>query len=152
MTKASRAVHLRQVVFFFLWCTFSMRMKLVHITSVFLLLAMLVNINLHLPVLQISAWAGMMVEYSRDNSFMDAAEMTFDGDHPCSMCKAIEKEQTKPGDDSISATSLSRLLLYQESPVDWIHTFCPLEDLRHMKITSSNVSTQPEVPPPRSAT
>jgi len=62
--------------------------------AAFLLLALLMANNLHLPLLQVAAWSGMMVSYSRDNTVADAITMTFDGEHPCAMCKSIEKVQT----------------------------------------------------------
>ena len=55
---------------------------------------MLVANNLHLPLMQVVAWSGMLVSYSRANTVTEAVEMTFDGDHPCPMCKNIKKAQT----------------------------------------------------------
>ena len=48
---------------------------------------------------------GMMYNYSRDNSVATAIAMTFDGDHPCPMCKNIRKAQT----DSAADAKLSGL-------------------------------------------
>lgn len=42
-------------------------------------------------VLQSFAWVSMVVSYSRAYSLADAVAMTFDGKHPCKMCKSIEK-------------------------------------------------------------
>ncbi len=63
------------------------------IIPVLLLAALLVANHVHLPVLQVVAWCGMLVSYSRNNSTTEAIEMTFDGDHPCPMCKTIKKAQ-----------------------------------------------------------
>lgn len=68
--------------------------------SVLLLLTMCTAGNLHLPVLQAVAWSRMMASYSRDFSVADAIEMTFDGDHPCPMCKSIKKAQTASAGES----------------------------------------------------
>jgi len=68
--------------------------------AVFLLLAMLVVNNVHLPVMQVAAWSGMLVSYSRDNSIAEAIEMTFGGERPCEMCCAIEKAQTTSSNQS----------------------------------------------------
>ena len=48
----------------------------------------------------------MIVSYSRDASFAEAVSKTFDGKHPCSLCKVIQQgraeekkqdqQQTKP--------------------------------------------------------
>lgn len=39
----------------------------------------------------------MLVDYSRSESFAEAAKKTFDGDHPCPMCKVVK--QTRKDED-----------------------------------------------------
>lgn len=55
----------------------------------------------HWGTLQAVAWAGMLVTYTQeDGSLLSGVKKTFDGEHPCTMCKSIKtakgKEQTKP--------------------------------------------------------
>ena len=45
--------------------------------------------------LQVVAWAKMLADYSTDRSFTEAAEMTFDGEHPCPLCLALEDARAK---------------------------------------------------------
>ena len=45
----------------------------------------------HWMLLQSVAWARMLVNYSRVASFQTAVVHTFDGNHPCSMCKQIQQ-------------------------------------------------------------
>jgi len=46
------------------------------------------------PLLQGVAWANMVREYSETAPFAQAVRMTFSGQYPCSLCKAIaEKKQ-----------------------------------------------------------
>ena len=51
-------------------------------------------------VLQTVAWTKMMVDYSRGASVTEAVAKTFDGEHPCNLCKKISKvrqgEQKSP--------------------------------------------------------
>jgi len=126
-------------------------MKISRIISIWLLLVMLVITNLHLPVLQVGAWAGMLVEYSRGNTFIDAMEMTFDGDHPCEMCKVIKAEQTKSDTDHLQAETQNRLLLFIEPILAWTHELHLLEILDSFPASLSQLTHQPETPPPRSA-
>jgi len=42
-------------------------------------------------ILQSVAWARMLVDYSRSFGVQTAIEQTFDGQHPCEMCKMIQK-------------------------------------------------------------
>ncbi len=116
-----------------------------------LLLALLSAINLHLPALQVVAWAGMIVNYSRDAEISEAIEMTFDGEHPCPMCKAIEAETVKTDPDRIEAESLVRLILFIEPVASWTHTITPLDTLTFDPVSLSRLTLQPETPPPRSA-
>ena len=45
----------------------------------------------HWGVLQGIAWAKMLVEYSQADGIRDGIVKTFDGEHPCEMCKSISK-------------------------------------------------------------
>jgi hypothetical protein len=54
-----------------------------------LMLAMLVGG--HWGMLQMVAWTGMLIDYSRDNSFATAVAMTFDGEHPCAICHEVDR-------------------------------------------------------------
>jgi hypothetical protein len=42
-------------------------------------------------ILQSVAWARMIFNYSRAESIQTALEQTFDGRHPCELCKLIQK-------------------------------------------------------------
>jgi hypothetical protein len=58
--------------------------------SKWLLVAMLcVTIGFHWGLLQSAAWVGMLVKYSHEGSFRDAVSKTFDGQHPCPLCKFV---------------------------------------------------------------
>jgi hypothetical protein len=65
----------------------------------------------HWAILQSVAWAKMIVEYSRSAPLEVALEQTFDGQHPCEMCKMIQQakqpthrqelKQSAPKDDLV---------------------------------------------------
>ncbi len=46
----------------------------------------------HWLILQGTAWTKMLVDRSQTMGFVAAAKTTFDGDHPCEMCKMVSKE------------------------------------------------------------
>ena len=123
----------------------------IRIVSITILLALLVATNSHLPLMQVVAWAGMLIDYSRDAGFSDAIEMTFDGEHPCSMCKAIQAEQEKTDPDAIRGESLARILLFIEPPFVWRQKISQLDTLEFSPSFSSRLPAQPDTPPPRSA-
>ena len=51
----------------------------------------------HWLMLQSVAWTNMVIDYSRTSSLKTAIEQTFDGQHPCKLCKLIQKaRQSSP--------------------------------------------------------
>jgi hypothetical protein len=68
--------------------------------SKWLLVAMLTfSFGMPWVVLQSVAWLGMAVTYSRETCFTEALAKTFDGRHPCKLCKFVaenQKSEKKP--------------------------------------------------------
>lgn len=116
-----------------------------------LTLAFIGMANLHLPVLQVFAWAGMIISYSRDVPLADAIEMTFDGDHPCPLCCAIKKEQTQPRQELTASSAPERPVLYLESSVGWRPFLRIFHDAVARCGFLSAHAERPPVPPPRTA-
>ena len=46
-------------------------------------------VGAHWTLLQSVAWVGMAVTYSQNASFKEALEKTFDGKHPCKLCRLV---------------------------------------------------------------
>jgi len=69
--------------------------------------ALLAGIGGHWAILQSVAWVTMLADNLQTASVTEAVSNTFDGEHPCPMCKAIkqgradekqqDKQQVKPG-------------------------------------------------------
>jgi hypothetical protein len=57
--------------------------------KIFLVLALVAMLGAHWTLLQTVAWTTMLADNLQSNSFQVAAEKTFDGKHPCCLCKAI---------------------------------------------------------------
>lgn len=45
--------------------------------------------------LQLIAWGSMLVNYSEGRTLAEATEMTFNGDHPCSLCLSLSEERER---------------------------------------------------------
>ena len=54
-------------------------------------LALAGSIGMHWAFFQSMAWVGMVVSYSQDATLKEALVKTFDGKHPCALCKEIAK-------------------------------------------------------------
>ena len=57
-----------------------------------IVVTLMLSIGLHWTLLQSAAWVGMLVSYTQEGpSLKDAVAMTFDGAHPCELCKAVAR-------------------------------------------------------------
>ena len=52
---------------------------------------LVLSLGLHWALLQTVAWTGMLVTYSRGTSLREAVTKTFDGQHPCALCKLVQQ-------------------------------------------------------------
>lgn len=66
------------------------------LTLLVVLVAFIFSCGGQWPVLQCIAWVNMVREYSEIVPLAKAVEMTFSGQYPCAICKAIaEKKQSE---------------------------------------------------------
>jgi hypothetical protein len=63
---------------------------LLRLAKFILVLALASSIGLHWVVLQSVAWTSMLADNLRHDSLVQAVSHTFDGQHPCCLCKAIQ--------------------------------------------------------------
>ena len=75
-----------------------------------------VSLGGHLALLQTFAWGNMLVSFSRTDSIADAAKKTFDGEHPCSMCKVV-KESKKQEEKKTLLKAESKMEVALPTPV-----------------------------------
>jgi hypothetical protein len=71
----------------------------------------------HWVVLQTTAWVTMVVSYSHDDSLVGALAKTFDGDHPCGLCKVVKKGQSEEQQQQV-AKSLVKLDAVLTTPLE----------------------------------
>jgi hypothetical protein len=60
-----------------------------------LIVTWLVSMGGHLAMLQAVAWSNMLADFTAKGSFSEAVNKTFDGQHPCAMCKAVKKSKSE---------------------------------------------------------
>ena len=119
-----------------------------------IVLAVLVG-GVQWDLLQGAAWIGMLVRYSAQNDLKTAAEMTFDGEHPCSLCKVVAsaRASTETDPDRIS-TSRAAPFVDLATVSTGVHIG---QQTAHLEfpLCPGNVpawaSARPPVPPPRCA-
>ena len=116
-------------------------------------LLLVLTLGLHWAMLQSVAWVGMIVTYSRDASLTEAINKTFDGQHPCKMCKVIKQaraeEKQKEQKQNVKPGSKSELgLVWQATPFDFSADFHRVLPTNSKAPTRSN---EPPKPRPRAA-
>ena len=115
---------------------------------VLIALALAASIGLHWTLLQSVAWVGMVVTYSQKATFTQAIEKTFNGKHPCSLCKQIAKgkHSEKKTDTQVE---VGKLLLY--NPGEHFAFFSPRQFylLGASADSAPKLPAQPLLPPPR---
>ncbi|WP_265593938.1 hypothetical protein [Haloferula sp. BvORR071] len=109
--------------------------------------------------LQVVAWTKMIVDYSAQDGLAEGAAKTFDGAHPCCMCKAIAegKKQESKEQNSKAPLAAQNLALKEcvlgkpivvPPPVTCEATVVVLPDFAS---NGAWVGYRPPVPPPRLA-
>jgi hypothetical protein len=123
-------------------------------TGLQILLSLVLLLSLsgaHWWLLQSLAWSQMLVTYSARSGLIKGVEETFDGDHPCRMCKAIKqaRESTASQPASLAPTQKSAdvLGLPPEIPVRETRLAFSLPENRDQDAASFRAP--PPVPPPR---
>lgn len=106
-----------------------------------------------LALLQMGAWAWMLVDYSQEGSIQTAVRETFSGDRPCGLCKIISKVDSEPSNTQANSNPSApidlKLMLGLSRPV-WLPTppkFSPTVPLPE-RYTKNPVLEQID-PPPR---
>jgi hypothetical protein len=109
---------------------------------------LVISTGIHWMALQTVAWAGMIVCYSERAPLRTALAETFDGNHPCPLCKAIAKGKTKENQNA-SLWQLKRFE-FPPSPAEVVlvapsnFQLLPLRNL-----FAKSLPQQPLAPPPR---
>ena len=119
------------------------------IGHVLLIVAVLAATGTHWLVLQSVAWTSMLADNLRSSSLAQAVERTFDGRHPCSLCRQIaqgkqdEKKSEVRSDWKKLEFSFSQSAFAFQAP-SANRLFRPADE------GAAVLSRAPPVPPPRS--
>jgi hypothetical protein len=104
----------------------------------------------HWFLLQTVAWTGMLITYSRDANIVEAVSKTFDGAHPCPLCKTIKqgRDDERKKSPSVSLTKMDLKYLKPQgsplaAPAFRPHSWPLLEQM------ALAIAHEPPVPPPR---
>ncbi len=113
-----------------------------------LIAALSVAFGGHWVVLQSVAWTRMVLENARHEELRTAVSQTFDGEHPCALCKSIEKgrQEEKKQEAPLVVT---KLILFHYLPTVTLWQPQDCWRLETADDFSQALATEPPVPPPR---
>jgi hypothetical protein len=115
-----------------------------------LVLALTCSIGLHWAFFQSLAWTSMLADNLRRDSLAQAVAHTFDGRHPCPICKAIAAGK-KSENKSESALHF-KTLEFPPTPKDFALTVPARFGLPVCAdLAAESLSESPPTPPPRAA-
>ena len=119
--------------------------------SRFLVIAALCfSIGLHWCALQSIAWTTMVIEYSKNAPFKEALAKTFDGQHPCSLCHAVQTG--KKSEQKNNVRTVTKIDFYCATcPGSCVQDFLRFDYSAEATPTVARVES-PLTPPPRLAT
>jgi hypothetical protein len=114
------------------------------------------SVGLHWSAVQVVGWVGMAFEFSRTRAVADALEMTFDGKHPCDLCKLVQNQGPLSEDDPQSppkSKSELKLLVAAiwENPLGSLMVTSLIVAFPAEPALASLARERPPVPPPRNA-
>lgn len=114
-----------------------------------MIVALLAASGVHWGALQSLAWTTMLAKNLQSASLSQALEETFDGKHPCPLCKAVAagKDAEKKSDFTLEL----RKLEYPPVPARFV-LIAPthFQLLRLANFFAEALTQKPPVPPPRS--
>jgi hypothetical protein len=113
-----------------------------------IIVALAGSIGLHWAFLQSVAWVSMVVTFSQDAPLSEAIAKTFDGQHPCKLCKGIAAG--KKSERKSEFPPLVKQLEFVPARVAFI--FCAPAEFQlqpEAAAVFSELAHQPPVPPPR---
>ena len=113
-----------------------------------IVLALAGSIGLHWAFLQSVAWVGMVISYSEDAPLSEALAKTFDGQHPCSLCKEIarskraeKKPEYRPEWKKFEFSYAAVSFVFQAPSHYW--------QMRPLDSAAERLNCAPPAPPPR---
>jgi hypothetical protein len=120
----------------------------VRLGHVLLIVALLAATGGHWALLQTMAWTNMLADNLRTGSVGEALAKTFDGKHPCSLCKQICAG--KKSEKKVEFPTLAKKLEFVSDRAGFVLTAPEVSPLRwESKSAFAALIQPPPVPPPR---
>lgn len=117
--------------------------------KILVVLALVLTTGLHWAALQTAAWTSMLASNLRGDSFSEAVSKTFDGKHPCCLCKAIAAAKKAEKKSAAIAPVLKMEFLPVAVRFNLIYPK-PISAFTMAEFSAAASFSKPPLPPPRS--
>ena len=117
--------------------------------NVLLIVALLGATGGHWALLQTFAWANMLATNLQTESTGDALARTFDGEHPCKMCKRIARGKQAEKKTELPL-QIKKMEFLSDRPAPIFIATLPFPSVPASLAELDGISHRPSVPPPRS--
>ena len=113
-----------------------------------LVLALSFSIGLQWAVVQGAAWVGMIVSYSKEATISQTLSRTFDGRHPCKLCKAAQRGESTQKKQDADNPPVKFVLALPEHDDFFFEPPAPSE-VKFIAGVDGRLVARPAVPPPK---
>jgi hypothetical protein len=100
--------------------------------------------------LQSIAWTAMIVDYSKRGSLCEAIAHTFDGAHPCSLCRIVERGKTTDKKSDLQLFTPKIDMICTKGTIAVVRPFAYV-DYAAGDFSVFQIGESPPVPPPRNS-
>lgn len=111
-------------------------------------MALCLSVGLHWGLLQAIAWTGMLVDYSRGATLSEAIHKTFDGQHPCKLCKMVDEGKSSSDSQKLLKTEIKLEFSVFQTPCFFPPSLEAVPPVSFIRVLHSRLDP-PLLPPPR---
>lgn len=113
-----------------------------------MVLALFLALGGHWSALQGVAWTSMLISNASHSSLLEAVKQTFDGDHPCELCKRISAAQSQKKQEPSAPLTAKPDLFCAVRAIVIIPPQADFTFAAHV-LRGSTITEPPPLPPPR---
>jgi hypothetical protein len=112
--------------------------------------ALIAMVGGHWAILQTAAWVGMAVSYSKTECIGKALVKTFDGKHPCKLCKLVSagKQSEKKSEASVDFKKMDLFIPFEKTAFHFVRNY--IAPTQHLLNFRSRLE-RPVLPPPETS-
>ena len=114
-----------------------------------LVLALSLSLGAHWPILQSVAWTSMIVRFAWSGTFSEALVKTFDGQHPCALCRMVSDGKKSEQEKQQPLLKIQKFDPFLETPVRFFFSVFAPEYPDAANESGIQRTERPPFPPPR---